>query len=121
MSNYEFFDAEIYSVEVIDGEKYVHIDGYFYKGDDGINHVQYIGCYIPLGDGKVEQEDIDDAECDAKMMQEDGLKLSEMVRRLNGYYGRCSGDGEGNVCPEALPLAEVDKNTPEGFYMNISI
>lgn len=67
-----YLDADIFEiVEDVKEGRLIHVLQYFFRSDDGIHRIEYCWCYLPLD--QCEQEDIDNAESDAKQYEEDGL------------------------------------------------
>ena len=98
-----------YQLDVIEGKKVIHIDGYVYWNDGHYDLVQACGCYIPVSDldGQSEEEVndyIDTVFCEAKQYQGE---ITE--EEIQGYYDPKK--------TKPFPFYHITEETPCGFYV----
>lgn len=101
----KYLDYELYQVEQNeDGSKNIHVDGYIFEGDGGLQLVQFTGmiCNINENDSYKYDDFMDAADC------------------CNQYQGPISYKDAVQYYSEAkpLPFCCVDENTPCGWYVN---
>lgn len=113
---YDHLGCDIYSVEIVNGEKVIHVDGYYYDtgGNEGkpFRLIEACWCYVPLSKivGVENAETIIDEEFgDCKQFIQD-LTLSEAEYALNNH---CNGSP-----PIPLDYTELTMSTPCGQYIN---
>ena len=105
-------DHYMYQVEEYNGEKIVHIDGYVERRDDNTyDLVQACGCFIPIAD----------------LMKEEAYTVNVCADNAFADYKQYQGEIDEIEIPnyynpkkcKALPLVDVNQDTPCGFYVDI--
>lgn len=112
-----FEDCDIYSVYEKEGEKFIHIDGFFFYRDASEDDYQYgivEPCFMeyPLGEFiekyNSQEEWYDIAWCEAKQYEGD-IKTKDDVEKAFSEYG----DGKE---PIPMLLSALTPDTPCGVY-----
>ena len=122
----EPFEGDFYSIEMCDGVKCIHINGYTYKSDclDRVTEDNPWGVFwaslevcwflLPLAEFiqnlRADYNYVDDTYCELKQYQEDFTE-EEMVNVINTYF---NGDGADGY----LHFEDLTEDTPCGHYIN---
>lgn len=112
----DVLDADFYTIEMCDGKKCIHLNGYFYEADDEekpYRHVEASGCYIDIEElmsADDKQDCIDEAfgYCSQYMKDLEEKEADEMIAH---YF-----DGQP---PKLLRYEDITTDTPCGYYVNI--
>ena len=101
----QYLDCELYQVEVDEnGDKVVHIDGYIYNGDNGLQLVQFTGFVFRLKDtDSYKYDDFMDI-ADEYCQYQGSITIEDAV----DYYK--------NATP--LPVCCLSEDTKCGWYIN---
>lgn len=113
---FDITDCDLYSIEMNDGRKVIHVNGYFYDacGDEEkpIRHVEACWCYVDIEElVQVEdrQDAVDEAFSYCKQYIAD-LTNEEAQEQLDHYFN-------GNP-PSRLCYSDITLDTPCGDYIN---
>ena len=109
----EYIDSHVglnvYQVEVVNGQRQVHVDGYIFNDEGVYNLVQASGCCVPV--------------CDIE-----GLPEEEVDNIIEGTFGQSTQYQEDDLAEKEvfdyykflrhLPIYKVTQDTPCGMYID---
>lgn len=109
----DYMDCDLYEITDIDGEKTIHIFGYYYtNGDDNgggeYRRVDYSGFYIPLKD--YVNWTLDDYDSEQEILKQyiGDMYEYEVEMELTQYLKDAT----------CLPYKELTMDTPNGYYID---
>lgn len=108
------FYAYLYSIEEVDGVKYIHIFGCIWADDGRIHEDEYVGFMEPLADFVNHlNEDADYVENKIETLTQYGedMEVADAVWGINNYFG-------GKGADYILDMEDVTTDTPIGDYID---
>lgn len=114
----DIIDCDLYSIEMYNGKKVIHVNGYFYDSCDDeenpIRHVEACWCYMDIEElmriADEDKQDMIDETFSLCNQYIDDLTEERAQNILDHYFN-------GNP-PERLLYSDITLDTPCGDYIN---
>lgn len=110
--NKNYTDRYFYILELLDGEKHIHVEGNLYPSDNGENTfemAEWSGCYIPLAEAQeMMKNDTFFSTIDELVKYQDTISIEKADEIRKTYFNSKPG--------VSLDILSITDNTPCGDY-----